>query len=109
LTDRASPDTIALVALKVLEFGAIAATFDLYPVAVGDQTSWNVPNIRRKEMAEEFYVECPKCHHVYNVHKMIYDKGVAFSMYCPNCMHRYERKEGKIVSANFPLNEQGGK
>jgi len=57
-------------------------------------------------MAEEFYVECPKCHHVYNVHKLIYEKGPAFSMYCPSCTYRFERKKGKIISANFPLSDR---
>ena len=54
-------------------------------------------------MAQEFYITCPKCQHVYNVHKMIYDKGQDFLMYCPNCMHRYPRKEGEVESANFQL------
>ena len=54
-------------------------------------------------MAQEFYIECPKCKHVYNVHKMIYDKGPGFLMYCPNCMNRFPRKEGNIRSANFPI------
>jgi uncharacterized Zn finger protein len=55
-------------------------------------------------MAQEFNVICPKCRYTYNVHKMIYDKGPDFLMYCPNCMERYPRKEGKIESSNFPLN-----
>ncbi len=54
-------------------------------------------------MAQEFYIICPECEQAYNVHKMIYDKGQDFLMYCPNCMHRYPRKEGKVESANFQL------
>lgn len=54
-------------------------------------------------MAPEFYIICPKCGHKYNVHKMIYDKGPDFLMYCPMCMSRWPRKEGKIESANFSL------
>lgn len=56
-------------------------------------------------MAQEFNVICPKCGYKYNVHKMIYDKGPEFLMYCPNCVHRYPRKEGKIESSNFPLHD----
>ncbi len=56
-------------------------------------------------MAQEFYIECPKCKHVYSVHKSLYDKGIDFLMYCPNCMYRYPRKDGKIVSADFQLQD----
>ena len=34
-------------------------------------------------MPPEFYITCPKCGHRYNVHKMIYDEGEDFSMFCP--------------------------
>ena len=54
-------------------------------------------------MAPEFYIECPNCKHVYNVHKMIYDMGEDFLMKCPLCLHRYPRKQGRIISANFPI------
>ncbi len=54
-------------------------------------------------MAQEFYIECPKCNHIYNVHKMIYDQGADFLQFCPMCMARFSRKEGKIISANFPV------
>jgi len=54
-------------------------------------------------MAQEFYIQCPKCEHVYNVHKMIYDKGVKFLQLCPLCLNRFPRQEGKIVSANFAV------
>ena len=54
-------------------------------------------------MAQEFYIECPNCKHVYNVDKMIYDGGPNFLMYCPVCLHRYPRKEGNIKTANFQL------
>ena len=57
-------------------------------------------------MALEAYIECPKCKHVYNIHKQIYDKGETFPMYCPMCMTLYPRKEGKILSANFPALEK---
>jgi uncharacterized Zn finger protein len=56
-------------------------------------------------MAQEFYISCPKCEQAYNAHKMIYDKGPDFLMYCPNCMNRYPRKNGKIESANFQLTD----
>jgi hypothetical protein len=59
----------------------------------------------REDMAQEFYIECPKCNHVYNVHKIVYDKGPEFLMYCPNCMHRYQRKDGKIRLADFQLRD----
>jgi uncharacterized Zn finger protein len=54
-------------------------------------------------MPPEFYITCPKCGHRYNVHKMIYDEGEDFSMFCPMCMTRYPRKEGKIDAANFDI------
>lgn len=59
-------------------------------------------------MAQEFYISCPKCGHRYNVHKMIYEEGPDFLMYCPNCMQRYPRREGKIGSSNFELREGAG-
>ncbi|MBI4317167.1 MAG: hypothetical protein HY675_01645 [Chloroflexi bacterium] len=52
-------------------------------------------------MAPIFYVECPHCGHVYNVHKMVWDQGEEFLMYCPMCMARFPRSEGRIVSTNF--------
>lgn len=52
-------------------------------------------------MAKEFYIQCPKCNHVYNVHKMIYDQGVEFRQLCPLCLNRFTRKEAKIISSNF--------
>jgi len=54
-------------------------------------------------MPPEFYITCPKCGHRYNVHKMIYDEGEDFSMFCPVCTARYPRKEGKIDGANFEI------
>jgi hypothetical protein len=54
-------------------------------------------------MPPEFYITCPKCGHRYNVHKMIYDEGEDFSMFCPVCTARYPRKEGKIDAANFDI------
>jgi uncharacterized Zn finger protein len=54
-------------------------------------------------MPPEFYITCPKCGHRYNVHKMIYDEGEDFSMFCPLCAARYPRKEGKIDAANFDV------
>lgn len=54
-------------------------------------------------MPPEFYIECPNCGHRYNVHKMIYDQGESFLMFCPLCMHRFERKDGNIAGANFPV------
>jgi len=54
-------------------------------------------------MPPEFYITCPKCGHRYNVHKMIYDEGEDFSMFCPLCTTRYPRKEGKIDAANFDV------
>jgi predicted nucleic-acid-binding Zn-ribbon protein len=54
-------------------------------------------------MPPEFYITCPKCGHRYNVHKMIYDEGEDFSMFCPVCTARYPRKEGKIDGANFDI------
>ena len=42
-----------------------------------------------------------------NVHKMIYDEGEDFSMFCPVCMARYPRKDGKIDAANFEIKEIG--
>jgi hypothetical protein len=57
-------------------------------------------------MALEAYIECPKCKQVYNIHKQIYDKGEDFPMYCPMCMALFPRKEGKILSANFPALEK---
>jgi hypothetical protein len=54
-------------------------------------------------MPPEFYIACPKCGHRYNVHKMIYDEGEDFSMFCPLCTTRYPRKEGQIDSANFEV------
>jgi transcription elongation factor Elf1 len=60
--------------------------------------------VSRKElMPPEFYITCPKCGHRYNVHKMIYDEGEDFSMFCPMCTTRYPRKEGKIDAANFDI------
>lgn len=58
-------------------------------------------------MAPELYITCPKCGHTYNVHRMVYDEGPEFLMFCPNCMARFPRREGKIVSANFPLQASG--
>jgi len=55
------------------------------------------------DMPPEFYITCPKCGHRYNVHKMIYDEGEDFSMFCPLCAARYPRKEGKIDAANFDV------
>lgn len=54
-------------------------------------------------MPPEFYITCPKCGHRYNVHKMIYDEGEDFSMFCPLCAARYPRNEGKIDAANFDV------
>lgn len=54
-------------------------------------------------MPPEFYITCPKCGHRYNVHKMIYDEGEDFSMFCPICTKRFPRKEGKIDAANFDI------
>jgi uncharacterized Zn finger protein len=54
-------------------------------------------------MPPEFYITCPKCGHRYNVHKMIYDEGEDFAMFCPVCTTRYPRKEGKIDGANFEI------
>jgi uncharacterized Zn finger protein len=54
-------------------------------------------------MPPEFYITCPKCGHRYNVHKMIYDEGEEFSMFCPVCTARYPRKDGKIDAANFDI------
>jgi uncharacterized Zn-finger protein len=54
-------------------------------------------------MAQEFYIKCPFCSHVYNAGKMIYDRGEDFMQFCPMCMKKYPRKEGEIVSANFPV------
>jgi uncharacterized Zn finger protein len=54
-------------------------------------------------MPPEFYIVCPGCSHKYNVHKMIYDQGEDFVMFCPMCMKRYARKEGKVEDANFEL------
>jgi transcription elongation factor Elf1 len=54
-------------------------------------------------MPPEFYITCPQCGHRYNVHKMIYDEGEDFSMFCPVCTARYPRKEGKIDAANFDI------
>lgn len=54
-------------------------------------------------MPPEFYITCPKCGHRYNVHKMIYDEGEDFSMFCPVCTTRYPRKDGKIDAANFEI------
>jgi transcription elongation factor Elf1 len=58
---------------------------------------------KEKPMPPEFYITCPKCGHRYNVHKMIYDEGEDFSMFCPVCTARYPRKEGKIDAANFDI------
>jgi hypothetical protein len=58
---------------------------------------------KRRLMPPEFYITCPKCGHRYNVHKMIYDEGEDFSMFCPMCTTRYPRKEGKIDAANFEI------
>jgi hypothetical protein len=44
-----------------------------------------------------------QCGHRYNVHKMIYDEGEEFSMFCPVCTARYPRKDGKIDAANFEI------
>ena len=57
-------------------------------------------------MALEAYIECPKCKHVYNIIKQIYDKGENFSMYCPMCTGQFPRREAKIVSTNFPTKEK---
>lgn len=54
-------------------------------------------------MPPEFYIVCPSCGHKYNVHKMIYDQGEDFLMFCPMCMKRYKRKEGEVAGANFDL------
>jgi hypothetical protein len=54
-------------------------------------------------MPPEFYITCPKCGHRYNVHKMIYEEGEEFSMFCPICTARFPRKEGKIDAANFDI------
>jgi uncharacterized protein YbaR (Trm112 family) len=59
------------------------------------------------DMALEAYIQCPMCKHVYNIHKQLYDKGENFLMYCPKCMTLYPRKEGKMISANFPTSEKG--
>jgi hypothetical protein len=34
---------------------------------------------------------------------MIYDQGEDFLMFCPLCMTRYPRGEGKIDAANFDV------
>jgi len=60
-------------------------------------------------MPPEFDIECPQCGHRYNVHKMIYDRGESFLMFCPLCLHRFERREGKITGANFPISHPQGK
>ena len=54
-------------------------------------------------MPPEFYITCPQCGHCYNVHKMIYDKDVDFSIFCPVSTARYQHKEGKIDAANFEI------
>lgn len=54
-------------------------------------------------MPPEFYIACPKCGHRYNVHKMIYDEGEDFLMFCPLCNARFSRKEGKVDAANFEI------
>ncbi len=50
-----------------------------------------------------FEIECPKCQTRYQVTKMIWDEGPQALMYCPVCMNRFPRKDGKIISANFPV------
>ena len=50
-----------------------------------------------------FEIECPKCKTHYQVTKMIWDEGAEALMYCPVCMNRFPRKDGKIISANFPV------
>ncbi len=50
-----------------------------------------------------FEIECPKCKTRYQVTKMLWDEGPAALMYCPCCMNRYPRQEGKIISANFSV------
>jgi transcription elongation factor Elf1 len=78
------------------------------PCSHEERTRW-VPTKETKSRKEfdsmppEFYITCPKCGHRYNVHKMIYDEGEEFSMFCPVCMARYPRKEGKIDAANFEI------
>jgi uncharacterized Zn finger protein len=57
-------------------------------------------------MAQEFYMKCPACGHEYNVHKMVYDMGEDFLNLCPLCNKKFPRKEGKIVSANFPIEKK---
>ena len=43
-------------------------------------------------MPPEFYITCPKCGHRYNVHKMIYDEGEDFFMFCPAVHHEISEK-----------------
>lgn len=56
-------------------------------------------------MPREFYLECPKCGHQYNVHGSIYDLGSDYRMRCPLCGTRYPRHDGKVVAANFPITD----
>lgn len=57
-------------------------------------------------MALEAYIQCPKCGHIYNIHKQLFDKGEEFLMYCPMCMAQFPRRDSKIISTNFA---SGGK
>lgn len=56
-------------------------------------------------MALEFYVKCPDCGHNYNVQKKLYDLGPDFPLYCPMCLAEFPRRQGRIVSANFPVSD----
>ncbi len=54
-------------------------------------------------MPPELYLKCPKCGHVYNVDRTLFDPARKIQMYCPLCMTRFDRDSATIVNANFNL------
>jgi uncharacterized protein (DUF2225 family) len=54
-------------------------------------------------MAPFLRIQCPRCNTVFEVTKMLYDEGPESLIYCPLCMTRWPRREGKVIAANFPL------
>lgn len=56
-------------------------------------------------MAPFVRIQCPKCSTIFDVTKMVYDEGPQVLIYCPLCMARWPREEGKVLAANFTLRE----